>query len=135
MQRDGEMRDVYADPLAARLVRGDDGRATAAKWIERHVARIAAGGDDAFEQCNRFLRGIAESFLSLRIDRRNVYPNLVRADEIVQRADHLLHALRRLRRQRAIGLLGLVAPVPGVVKGRDLRFGLAAAFVLEQHVR
>ena len=60
--------------------------------------------------------------------------HLVGADELAQRADHAAHVGRRIVHQVVIGLLGGVAPMPGVVKGDNLRLGIVPAFVPEQHV-
>ena len=49
-----------------------DGGAAAAERVEHHVAGVAAGGDDALEQGEGLLGGVAEAFVGLRVDRRNV---------------------------------------------------------------
>ena len=59
-ERNGEVRDVYADPFAFEFLRGVNGCAAAAEWIKNHVTFIAAGFDDALQKRERLLRGIAE---------------------------------------------------------------------------
>ena len=59
-----EMRDIDADPAAVQFLRGMDGGAAAAKRIENEIAFVRGGGDDAFEQGERLLGGVAEAFLS-----------------------------------------------------------------------
>jgi hypothetical protein len=44
----GGGRDVDPDPLAAEVLRRDEGRAAAAEGVEDGVIRVAAGVDDAF---------------------------------------------------------------------------------------
>ena len=61
-----EMRNVDADPATVQFLRGMDGGAAAAKGIENEIAFVGGGGDDAFEQRERFLGGIAEVFASRR---------------------------------------------------------------------
>ena len=56
------MGDVDADPAAAQLLGGGDGRAAAAERVEHHVAGVAAGLDDALQQGEGFLGGVAEPF-------------------------------------------------------------------------
>ena len=77
LQGDRQVRDVDADPAAAELLRRGDGRAAATERIEHHVAGVAAGLDDAFQQGDGLLRGVAEAFGGLGIDRRNVSPNVL----------------------------------------------------------
>ena len=59
------MRDIYADPAPAQLFGGSDGRAAAAKRVEYYIAGVGTGCDDALQESQRFLRGIAEAFLML----------------------------------------------------------------------
>ena len=49
-QFDGFRGNVYAEPLAAKLVGGDAGGGAAAEGVEYHVALVAAGLDDALEE-------------------------------------------------------------------------------------
>jgi hypothetical protein len=74
-QCNGKMRDVDADPLPAEFFRGMNGGAAAAKGIEDDVAGVGGGGDDAFEQRDGLLRGVAEAFLSHGVHCRNIRPN------------------------------------------------------------
>ena len=66
------MGDVDADPVAAHLLRRMNGGAAAAERVEHHVAGIGGGGEDAFEQGHGFLRGVAEAFLGLGVEWRDV---------------------------------------------------------------
>ena len=75
-QRNGEMRDVDADPLPVQFMRRMHRGAAAAERIEHHVARVGRGGENTFEQGDGFLRGIAEAFLSLGLHRNNVCPDI-----------------------------------------------------------
>lgn len=59
---DGQECNVYADPGAAQLFGCCDGCATATKWIQDDVAGVGAGLDDALQEGQRFLGGIAELF-------------------------------------------------------------------------
>ena len=61
-QRDGQVGDVYAEPLAVELLGGSHGGATAAEGVENHVALVGRGLDDAFEEGLGFLGGVAEAF-------------------------------------------------------------------------
>ena len=76
-QLDGFRGYVDAYPLAAQLVGGDAGGGAAAEGVENDVALIAAGLDDAFEQGQGFLGWVADTFVSLRVNRRNVDPYVV----------------------------------------------------------
>ena len=42
--------DVYANPAAVEALGGGDGGAAAAEGVQHHVALVAAGADDAFQQ-------------------------------------------------------------------------------------
>lgn len=61
-QADGEVGDVNADPLAPQLLCGVDGGAAPAERIKHYVAGIAAGLNDALQQGQRLLGGVAEAF-------------------------------------------------------------------------
>ena len=73
-QVDGERSDIDADPLAAEFLGGVDGGAAAAERIEDDVAGIGRGGDDALEQGDGFLGGVAQALGGLGSDWRNVCP-------------------------------------------------------------
>ena len=73
-ERGGQLRDVYANPFAAKLLGVINCRSAAAEWVENNIAGIAANFDDAFEERDRLLCWIAETFGSLGIYRRNVSP-------------------------------------------------------------
>ena len=78
LQRDRQMGHVDADPAALQLVRGGDGRAAAAERVEHKVAGVAAGLDDALQEGEGLLGGVAETFLRLGVDRRNVRPDITK---------------------------------------------------------
>ena len=59
------MRDVDPDPFASEPLRDGDRRATAAEWVEHHVALVAAREDDALQQRLRLLRWVAEALVGL----------------------------------------------------------------------
>ena len=60
-QGDGEVGDVDADPAPAQLLRGRDGGAAAAERVEHDVAGVAAGREDALQEREWLLRGVAEA--------------------------------------------------------------------------
>ena len=62
---DGEISDINANPLPTELLRRMNRRAATAKRIKDNVAFIAAGFNDAFEQRERLLRRITQTFLGL----------------------------------------------------------------------
>ena len=62
---DAEVGDVDAEPAAAEAVGGVDGGAAAAEGVEHDVAGVAAGADDAFEEGERFLGGVAEALVGV----------------------------------------------------------------------
>ncbi len=76
-ERDRKLGDVYADPLAPQLLGGVNRRAAAAEGVEDPVAGVAAGFDDALNQGEGLLRWVAETLVCLRVDRRNVGPNII----------------------------------------------------------
>jgi hypothetical protein len=69
---DGEVRDIYGDPLATGLLRRVSRCAAAAKGIKDDIAGVAAGGDDALKESKWFLRIVTESFFRSIPDSRNV---------------------------------------------------------------
>jgi hypothetical protein len=73
-QGNGEVGDVDPNPLAFKFLRGMNGGTATAEWIEHHVAFLAAGLNDAFEQGQRLLSGITEAFACLRVNRGNIVP-------------------------------------------------------------
>jgi len=62
-EADGEVGDVDADPAAAEALGYLNGGAAAAEGVEDHVAFVGTGFEDAFEERERFLRWIPESFV------------------------------------------------------------------------
>ena len=52
-------REVDAEPLAAELLGGDAGRGATAEGIQHEIAFVRRGCDDALQQGERFLRGVA----------------------------------------------------------------------------
>src|SRR5436190_17562067 len=76
-QIDREISDVDPNPLPAELLRGVNGRAASAERVEDHIAGIGRALNDPLKQCLWFLRRIAESFLRLRVDWRNVSNNIL----------------------------------------------------------
>ena len=73
-EADGEVGDVYADPAAAELLGGVGCRPAAAEGIEDEVAGVAAGQEDAFKEGERLLGGVAQAFLGLGTNGRDVVP-------------------------------------------------------------
>ena len=55
--------DVDAYPLAAQVVDGDAGGGAPAEGVKDHVALVAAGLDDALQQGQGVLGGVAGAFL------------------------------------------------------------------------
>ena len=74
-QRYCQMRHINADPLAAQFLRRMNRGAAATKGVKDHIARIGRGGNDALQQGNGFLRGIAKAFLGLGIQWSDISPN------------------------------------------------------------
>ena len=62
------MGDVDPDPLPPELLRRVDRRAAAAEGIQDDVAGVGGGRDDAFEEGEGLLGGVAEAFLGLRVE-------------------------------------------------------------------
>ncbi len=58
------MGNVDADPLPVQLLRRMNGRAAPAERIEDDIAGVGGSGDDAFEECDGFLGGVAEAFFA-----------------------------------------------------------------------
>jgi len=58
----GQVGDVDADPVALELLGGDDGGARAAEGVEDQVALVAGCRDDAPEEGEGLLGGVAEEF-------------------------------------------------------------------------
>ena len=69
-------RCVMSMPIQRRLqrLRDDDGRAAAAEGVEHHVAFVAAGLDDALQQCFGLLGGVAEALGACALMGRDVVP-------------------------------------------------------------
>jgi hypothetical protein len=63
-QRDGEMRDVDADPLALELLGGVNGGAAAAERVEHHVAFVRGDREDALEEREGLFCRIPEALVS-----------------------------------------------------------------------
>jgi len=57
-----EIGNVDADPLPSELLRGMNGRAASAEWIEHNVTWIAGGADDSLKQCDWLLRVVTQPF-------------------------------------------------------------------------
>ena len=66
--------DVDADPAALQLGGGVQSRAAAAERVEHDVAGIGRGGENALQQRDRLLRGVAEAFFGLGVKRTYVVP-------------------------------------------------------------
>ena len=75
-ERNGQLRHVNADPVAAEFLGGVNRRAAAAERVQHHVAGIAAGLDDPLQQRHGLLRRVAETFGGAGIHRLNVSPNV-----------------------------------------------------------
>jgi hypothetical protein len=74
---DGETAEVSGDPSPARLL-GNDGRgATAHETVEDKVAGVGGRGDDPLQESIGLLGPVAGPVLSLRVDRRDVLPEVV----------------------------------------------------------
>ena len=73
-ERDGQVRDVDADPATAELLRRDRRRAAAAEGVEDDVALIGRGADDALEQRLGLLSWVAEALGGFARQRRDVCP-------------------------------------------------------------
>lgn len=69
--------DIDANPAALELMDCLKCGGTAAKGVEHHITLVAAGLDDALQQRQRLLRGIAYAFPGLGIDGDNVVPHII----------------------------------------------------------
>ncbi len=78
-KRDGQMRDVDADPSTAELLRRMDRGAAAAEGIEHDIAFVRRGAKNAFEKGEGLLGRIAEAFRRLRVNGRYIFPNALGA--------------------------------------------------------
>ena len=74
------MRDVDADPVAFQFLCGVQRGAATAEGIEYDIAYVAGGNDDAFEQGNRLLSGIAEHFRAEIYHASNISPYIANRD-------------------------------------------------------
>ena len=70
------MRDVDAYPFAPELLGRVDRRTATAERIDHHVARVAAGPNDAFKQGYGLLRGVAEIFRLGSVQVFNIVPEI-----------------------------------------------------------
>ena len=82
-QVDGDMGNVDADPPPVEFFGGMDGGAAAAKRVEHQVAGVGGGGNDALQQGDGFLGGVAEAFLGRLIDAVDVNPDIAHRDHSV----------------------------------------------------
>lgn len=69
---DGEVGDVDADPVAVEFLGGVDGGAAAAEGVEDEIAGVGGGEEDAYEEGEGFLGGVAEAFGGLGIYWENI---------------------------------------------------------------
>ena len=76
-QRDGQVGNVDADPAAVEPFRRGHRCTTPAERVQHHVALVAAGPDDALQQCFGFLRGVAEAFFWLNMHRGHIVPKIL----------------------------------------------------------
>ena len=74
------VRYVNADPAAAELVGGVDGRAAAAEGVKDDVAGVGGGVDDALQERQRLLSGVAKTLLGLGVDGRDIVPGISDGD-------------------------------------------------------
>src|SRR6266481_5415353 len=77
-QIDREISDINPDPLTAKFLRGVNSRAASAKQIEHDIAGIRGGGDNPLHECERLLCGVPETLLSLRTDRADIIPEVLK---------------------------------------------------------
>lgn len=75
-QADGKVRNVDADPLAIELLHRMNCGPAAAEGIKDNIAFVGRRGDSPLKKRQRLLSWIAKTFLSLRIDRRDVCPDV-----------------------------------------------------------
>ena len=75
-EADGQMGHVDANPAAIELFGRMNGGAAATKGIKHHIALVGGGFQDALQQGDGFLGGVAEAFGGLGVDGRDVGPNI-----------------------------------------------------------
>ncbi len=95
-QADGKVGDVDANPLSPEFFGGVDGGAAAAERVKHHVAGVGRGGDDAFEQSDRLLGGVAKAFFANIGNPLNVIPNAVchLSRQVIEIVDKTVHSRR-----------------------------------------
>ena len=76
-QADCQVGYVDPDPRAVEPLRYGNSRAATTERVENQIAFFAASLDDAFKESFGFLSGVAEAFLCIRGDRRNVIPKIL----------------------------------------------------------
>ena len=75
-QRYGKVRDVDAYPLPAQFLRRMSCRSAAAEGVKHKITLAARCIDNALQQRKRLLRRIAQPLLRLRVQRRDVVPEI-----------------------------------------------------------
>ena len=89
---------VYADPPALESLSHGDRCATPAERVEHDITLVATGPDDAFEQRLGFLCRIAETFTSLGVYRRKIYPHVLKRNtrHLIKIANLFRYAIPRV---------------------------------------
>lgn len=67
LERDRQVGDVDADPVRGRASARRRWSCRSRRRVEHHVAGVAAGRDDALQEGDGLLRGVAEAFGASRL--------------------------------------------------------------------
>ena len=130
---DGQVGNVNADPAAVETLGGGHGRSAAAEGIQHHIAFGTAGGDDAFQQGLRFLRGVAEAFTRLGAEGRYVGNDVLDEDAGALVGVPLL--LRYGTARRPVDVSGLIQQIQPFLRGkfRQVDIGVQGAQGAHRH--
>ena len=71
------MGNIHPKPPAMQFLRDGNRRAAAAEEIRHEIAFVGTRQQQAFQQSFGLLRRIAQPFLRLRVNRRNICPNII----------------------------------------------------------
>jgi hypothetical protein len=80
-----ESAQIARNPPPLQLLRHRRRRAAAAKAVQHEVALVRGGFENAFKQGFGFLRCVTNSLVCLRIDWKNIFPQV-----ISRRSGHLV---------------------------------------------
>src|SRR5487761_76915 len=76
-EADGEIRDVDADPAAAKLLRRGHRGAATAEGVEDDITNVGSGAEDPLKERDRLLGRITQILLGAVVDDRKVRPQVL----------------------------------------------------------